>query len=86
MLVDARDIILDAFERNARLSHQLDARLDLVGRALDQLIDLFGSLRRALGKFTRFLGNNRKALPGLTRSWPLNIKGAQIYGRPDTRK
>ncbi len=72
MLVDARDIVLDTLERNARISHQLDARLDLVRGTFDQLIDLLGGLCRALGKFADFLGNNRKALTCLTRSCGLD--------------
>jgi hypothetical protein len=32
----------DTLERNARISHQLDARLDLVRGAFDQLVYLLG--------------------------------------------
>lgn len=71
MLINARNIVLDAVERHALISHQLNARLDFFRRALDQLVDLLGGLCRALGKFAGLLGNNSEALTCLARSCSL---------------
>ncbi len=55
-------------QRVAGAADEIDAFLDLDGRGVDERLDLLGGIRRTLGQFAHFLGNDRKALARFTRT------------------
>ena len=66
--IDLADLGDDPPQGLSGLADQINAGFDLLGRCVDQGLDLLGGLGRALGQGSHFLGDDREAATSLTRS------------------
>ncbi len=70
----------DLLQRIAGLVDQFDAALDLLRRCVDQRLDLFGGVRRALGQRANFRSDDRETAAGFAsaRSFDAGVEGQQV--------